>query len=120
MGIESGTGHFQAAFWTDVSPWSYFGNVVVPPHEWTHVAASFDGSEHHFVSSIEVETRALSGSLVNGMQVSATPDLRIGSRTNTYAGSAANEGNIGHNSEFIGDIDEVMPSNMLSHAFTML
>jgi hypothetical protein len=43
-----------------------------------------------------------------GSLTANTEDLRIGSRGHTYAGSEAERGNIGHNSEFIGDMDEVM------------
>ena len=54
VGLEDGTGALQGAF----SPcWRWFGTTRVPAHEWTHVAASYDGvSESHYVAGQLGET----------------------------------------------------------------
>ena len=74
-------------------------------------ARADDGTtEHHFVGATQVEEQQCG----EGGAVSANDeDLRLGSRgTNGDAAYQQSHGNIGHNSEFIGDIDEVCPATL--------
>jgi hypothetical protein len=111
VGLAAGSGKLQAAFGSESAGggcWRWWGNVNIPVHEWTHIAVSYDGTtEHHFVGAAQVEEQPCGEG--GGRITMNSEDLRIGSRGHTYAGEA-NRGNKGHNSEFIGDIDEVCPA----------
>lgn len=90
-GVAEGSGALQGAF----SPcWRWFGSVLVPLGEWTHVGAGVDGTnERHFVNGAVAEETSCAGAL--------TPNdaaFKIGARG----------GNSGHSSQFAGSIDEVM------------
>ena len=53
FGLADNTGALQGAF----SPcWRWWGSVLIPLHEWTHVAVAYDGTnEAHFIGSEQVE-----------------------------------------------------------------
>ena len=50
---QQSTGALQGA----LSPcWRWWGSIIIPLHEWSHVAVSYDGTnEAHFISSEQVE-----------------------------------------------------------------
>lgn len=95
FGLEDETGALQGAF----SPcWRWWGSIILPLHEWSHVAVSYDGTnEAHFISSEQVEATACGA---GGDLALTQSDFRIGHRE-------INVGQLGH-SNFVGDIDEAM------------
>ena len=122
MGIQSGSGNLQAAFQAGslsdpTNPqsgtsgcWRWWGNVIIPVHEWTHVAISYDGNtEHHYVGAAQVEEQPCG---TGGALLTNDEDLRIGSRGHAWGdamhGHGGSGGLMSANSAFIGDIDEVM------------
>ena len=98
FGLSDNTGKLQGAF----SPcWRWWGEVIIPLHEWSHVAVAYDGTnEAHYIMSQQVEAIACgNGGDLNPSQA----DFRIGHRE-------ARVGVLGH-SNFQGDIDEAMVFN---------
>eukprot|EP01045_Picozoa_sp_COSAG04_P002252 COSAG04_NODE_80_length_28110_cov_13.522847_26_plen_106_part_00 len=61
----------KAAFGTEGDGggcWRWWGNIIIPAHEWVHTAVSYDGTtEHHYVSGIQVEEQVCGngGGLIN-------------------------------------------------------
>ena len=55
----------KAAFGTEGDGggcWRWWGNIIIPAHEWVHTAVSYDGTtEHHFVSGVQVRQAAILG-----------------------------------------------------------
>ena len=98
FGLADNTGALQGAF----SPcWRWWGSVLIPLHEWTHVAVAYDGTnEAHFIGSEQVEATACGD---GGDLTPSMADFRIGHRE-------AQVGLIGH-SNFVGDLDEAMIFN---------
>ena len=95
FGLADNTGALQGAF----SPcWRWWGEIIIPLHEWSHVAVSYDGTnEAHFIMSQQVEAIACGN---GGDLTPSQADFRIGHRE-------ARVGVLGH-SNFQGDIDEAM------------
>ena len=122
-GINTNRGLLQAAFGTGGdanwhSPnggcWRYWGNVVIPAHEWVHTAMSFDGTnQYHWLNGALVEQQACGdgpSGQYGGILSANTMNFYIGQRDQTRytsaQGSTANDAH-GH-SEWRGDIDEAM------------
>ena len=126
IALRSGTGVLQAAFGTgggeSSAPWStpcwaWYGNQIIPAHEWSHVAVSFDHTneqQKYYVGGVQVESGspcdpgAYGG---NPLTVNEHP-FQIGARMHeryTHNQMEHND-NVGH-AEFMGDIDEAMLFN---------
>ena len=117
-GQESGTGKMKAAFGTEGDGggcWRWWGNIVIPAHEWVHTAVSYDGTtEHHYVSGVQVEEQVCG----NGGHLIANDDpFLIGRRVHERSGAThsqiqgVNDGTVMQHEEFMGDIDEAMLFN---------
>lgn len=97
--------------------WRWWGSIRVPLHEWTHVAAQYDGTnEKHFVNGKMAEQTDCAGAALTKHPENY---LRIGARY------WSNQGDMSHqqgSSQFRGDIDEVLlfsgasPSDSLSES----
>ena len=112
VGITSGVGKLQAAFASaandgekknQVGCWRWWGNIVIPAHDWVHVAVAYDGkNEYHYVGGSKVEQMKCGN---GGKLVKNNNALRIGARMHNR--KTIEEGGHGH-AEWIGDIDEAM------------
>ena len=83
----------------------------MPLHEWSHVGVQYDGTnEKHYVNGMLAETGSCPGDPAARMVLNKVPDnLRIGARTTCFrVDDASGECQPDANSQFRGDIDEVM------------
>jgi hypothetical protein len=148
MGLEDNTGNLQGAFhsgeftggaedpatgvWTPTAGsfgcWRWWGHIRMPLHEWSHVGVQYDGtSEKHYVNGMLAETGACPGDPAARMVLDKTTDnLRIGARSACFrTDDASGECQPTANSQFRGDIDEVMlfsadsPANVRKTAFLL-
>ena len=149
MGLQDQTGNLQGAFqsgvftggaedpatgvWTNNAGsfgcWRWWGHIRMPLHEWSHVGVQYDGtSEKHYVNGMLAETGSCPGDPAVRMVLNKVQDnLRIGARTTCFrTDDASGECQPDANSQFRGDIDEVMlfsadsPANVSSLLASLL
>ena len=81
FGLKDNTGALQGAF---SRCWRWWGKVLIPIHEWSHVAIAYDGtSQVHMINSQIVESESCGN---GGKLTPSSADFRIGHRS-TFAGS---------------------------------
>ena len=121
-GVQTSNGALQGAFGTQGDAnwysanggcWRWWGNIVIPAHEWVHTAVSFDGStEYHYVSGVQVEQTACDGNGGGDLSVNDN-HFYIGQRdqTRSTGGGQSTVNTVQGHSQWRGDIDEAMLFN---------